>query len=400
MSEPTVAIVTKARGTFFKPLYESFAQAQPEGWKTVLLWPLEHSSEHPEELVTPQAGNLEIVPVRCARHDMKANDSALEGRATRYETHLPAREMWQRLKERDVRGILIHEFSPFTLQALLYARWHRIPVCISTEVGRGNAQFFGTRTRWWHAFWGRLVHGVVACCPAAHEPLSRKQVPTVSTYHAVDSRLYIPVPHEPGPRVTFAYLGQMIRRKGLDLLLQAAARLRENGVENFRLLLIGGGDIGWLQELVANLGLQDHVAFTGFLSGAAIREALAGADVFVLPTRQDTYAAVVHEAACLGLPLLISRHAGAAQALVRPGQNGLVFDPEDIASFAAKMQTLLPARVREPMRKVSREVGEEHSAHVRGAALWRWMVDHALVTTRQGEATRHLEVPMGTGNRA
>ncbi|WP_172682933.1 hypothetical protein [Verrucomicrobium spinosum] len=30
MSEPTVAIVTKARGTFFKPLYEAFAQAQPE----------------------------------------------------------------------------------------------------------------------------------------------------------------------------------------------------------------------------------------------------------------------------------------------------------------------------------------------------------------------------------
>ena len=35
-------------------------------------------------------------------------------------------------------------------------------------------------------------------------------------------------------------------------------------------------------------------------------------DVFVLPTLQDTYAAVVHEAACLGLPLLVSKHAGAA----------------------------------------------------------------------------------------
>lgn len=397
MSEPTVAIVTKARGTFFKPLYEAFAQAQPEGWKTTLLWPLEHSSEHPEELVTPRTVNLDIVPVRCVRHDLKANDAALEGRATRYQTHLPAREMWQRLKERDVRGILIHEFSPFTLQALLYARWHRIPVCVSTEVGRGNAHFFGPRTRWWHALWGRFIQGVVACCPAAHEPLSRKQVPTVSTYHAVDSRLYVPVPHEGGARVTFAYLGQMIRRKGLDLLLQAAARLRENGVENFRLLLIGGGDTGWLHELIGSLGLQDHVAFTGFLSGAAIREALAGSDVFVLPTRQDTYAAVVHEAACLGLPLLISRHAGAAQALVRPGQNGLVFDPEDIASFAAKMQTLLPARVRDPMRKVSRAVGEEHSAHVRGAALWHWMVDHALVTTGAEETALGRPAISATG---
>lgn len=398
MSEPTFAIVTKARGTFFKPLYEAFAQAQPDGWRTTLLWPAEHQSEHPEELVTPRADNLDIVPLHSTSHDLKANDAALEGRATRYQTQLPAREMWARFAERDVRGILIHEFSPFTLQALLYARWHRIPVCVSTEVGRGNAQFFGRRTRWWHAFWGRLVNGVVACCPAAHQPLSRKHVPTVSTYHAVDSRLYVPADHAPGQVVTFAYLGQLIRRKGLDLLLQAAARLKENGESRFRIRLIGGGDAGWLHELAHALGLREQVEFTGFLSGTAIREALASADVFVLPTRQDTYAAVVHEAACLGLPLLISKHAGAAEALVRPGQNGHMCDPEDIASFAAKMQSLMPARVREPMRKISREIGESHSAHARGAALWQWMVDHALVTTRQGEAALERHVMQGTGH--
>ncbi|WP_009958552.1 glycosyltransferase [Verrucomicrobium spinosum] len=397
MSEPTVAIVTKARGTFFKPLYEAFAQAQPEGWRTMLLWPAEHGSEHPEELVTPRADNLDIVPLHSTSHDLKANDAALEGRATRYQTQLPAREMWARLAERDVRGILIHEFSPFTLQALLYARWHRIPVCVSTEVGRGNAPFFGRRTRWWHALWGRLVDGVVACCPAAHHPLSRKQLPTVSTYHAVDSRLYVPVDHAPSQVVTFAYLGQLIRRKGLDLLLQAAARMKENGENRFRIRLIGGGDAGWLHELAHALGLWEQVEFTGFLSGAAIREALASADVFVLPTRQDTYAAVVHEAACLGLPLLISKHAGAAEALVKPGRNGYIFEPEDTASFAAKMQSLMPARVREPMRKISREVGEAHSAHARGAALWEWMVDHALVTTRHGEVTLERHVTQEAG---
>ena len=110
-----------------------------------------------------------------------------------------------------------------------------------------------------------------------------------------------------------------------------------------------------------------------FSAAPQLREALGTADVFVLPTRQDTYAAVVHEAACLGLPMLVSRHAGAADALVRDGENGFVVDPADARDFAQRMRFLLDARLRLRMGAVSREVGEEFSAHRRGAALWHWM---------------------------
>jgi glycosyltransferase involved in cell wall biosynthesis len=283
-----------------------------------------------------------------------------------------------------VRALLIHEFSPFTVQALLYAKRKHLPVVVSSEVGRGNASFFGRRTRWWHAFWGKFTDGVVACCPAAHEPLSGRKVPTVAAYHAVDSRLYLPAERGAPPGqdevVTFAYLGQMIHRKGLDLWLRAAARLKSGGTSNFRLLFIGGGDRTWVETIVSQLGLGPEVEFTGFLSGAAIRETLGAADVFVLPTRQDTYAAVVHEAACLGLPLLISRHAGAAQALVEPGENGLVVDPEDTGEFAIALKQLMDPGVRAPMRAASRRIGESHSAHLRGAALWAWMKENQFVS--------------------
>ncbi|HSJ00866.1 MAG TPA: glycosyltransferase family 4 protein, partial [Verrucomicrobium sp.] len=128
------------------------------------------------------------------------------------------------------------------------------------------------------------------------------------------------------------------------------------------------------------LSLSEQVVLPGFLSGAAIRDALNSADAFVLPTRQDTYAAVVHEAACLGLPLLVSKHAGAAEALVQSGKNGFVIDPEDAAEFANRMADLMQDTLREPMRAVSRDIGVAHSAHLRGGALWQWMRDQSFAT--------------------
>jgi glycosyltransferase involved in cell wall biosynthesis len=370
---PTLAILSKARGTFFKPLYEALAEAQPAPWRTLLVWPSDGANEHPSELVTPRADNLELRMVASSSRQVNATDGKVK-------TFLPSREAWKGLQGQDVRAVLIHEFSPFTLQGLVFAKWRRIPVVVSTEVGRSNAHFFNARTRLWHGFWGRFVDGIAACCPAAHEPISRKRVPTVATYHAVDSLIYQPVTRAkvPGAPVVFAYLGQLISRKGLDLWLDAARKLRARGHTNFVLRFIGGGDDAWLRGCIATRGLVSHCELTGFLSGAAIREALGSADVFVLPTRQDTYAAVVHEAACLGLPLLISRHAGAAEALVQDGTNGLTIDPEDSDMFSACMEKMLQPALRERMAGPSREIGESHSAHERGRALWHWMHDDIL----------------------
>ncbi|HSI64561.1 MAG TPA: glycosyltransferase, partial [Candidatus Saccharimonadia bacterium] len=201
------------------------------------------------------------------------------------------------------------------------------------------------------------------------------RTPTFAAYHAVDSRLYTPVGRSRsiGEPVVFAYLGQLIRRKGLDLLLAAAAQLKAGGKSGFKLRFIGGGDETWLREEISKHGLQAHCELTGFLTGQAIRDAVGSADVFVLPTRQDTYAAVVHEAACLGMPLLISKHAGAAEALVVDGENGFIFDPEDTIGTAALMMKLLHDEIRAPMREAARATGQAFSAHVRGAELWRWM---------------------------
>ena len=63
---PGVVFVTPHKATFFKPLYEAFANAQPRAWRTSIVWPEGHRSEHPQELLTPCASNLEIRRVAAA----------------------------------------------------------------------------------------------------------------------------------------------------------------------------------------------------------------------------------------------------------------------------------------------------------------------------------------------
>jgi glycosyltransferase involved in cell wall biosynthesis len=351
---PTFAIFSKARGTYYKPLYEAFAQAQPAPWRTLLVWPANNGNEHPDELVTPRARNLDLLTIAADRSR--------------------PRQAWRMLNAHSVRGILVHEYSAFTLQALIYAKVHGLPVAVLTDVGRRNAHQFNLRVRLWHNFWSRFVNGIAAGCPAAHDSLSGRSLPTTAVYHAVDSRIYMPHRSERKPEdpVVFAYVGKLIQPKGLDLMLHAAACLKKRCETPFKLRLIGRGDEEWLRRLIHQHGLQDDVEIPGFLSGESLRNALQTADVFVLPSRQDTYAAVVHEAACLGLPLLVSRHAGAAEALVRAGHNGFVFTPEDITGFMDFMGRMLNADLRARMAPISREMGESHSAHVRGRCLWEW----------------------------
>jgi glycosyltransferase involved in cell wall biosynthesis len=368
MPKPVIAIVTKARATYFKPLYEAFAAAQPVPWRTAMLWPEHFRNEHPDELVVPQGNNFDVIAVQTGELKSSANTPASSMR------FLPSRDALAKLGHCDPSALLIHEFPLFSVQALLYAKSKRVPVVVSSEVGTSNAHLFGLSTRIWHTFWGRFVDGIAAFSPSGLEPLSRCKIPMTTTFHAVDSRKYLPLErprNDDGP-VIFAYLGQLIHRKGLDLWLEAARVLRDSGFTNFKLRIIGGGDETWLHSHITRTGMNDHVEITGFQSGAGLRSALGTSDVFVLPTRHDNYAAVVHEAACLGLPLLVSKYAGAASVLVKNDHNGYIIDPYDPQTFAARMHDFASPEKRTSMGQASRQIGEAKSAHVQGAALWQW----------------------------
>lgn len=144
---------------------------------------------------------------------------------------------------------------------------------------------------------------------------------------------------------TFVFAGAASRIKGLDLLLEAFARVRD-AEPGARLLVIGpAGDASSLLSPPAPAG----VTVLGPLSQADLAARLRAADCLVLPSRNESFGMVVPEALAAGLPVLVSDRAGAA-ALIQDGQNGWVVPAGDAGALTRRM--LHAAGSREELRRM------------------------------------------------
>jgi glycosyltransferase involved in cell wall biosynthesis len=142
----------------------------------------------------------------------------------------------------------------------------------------------------------------------------------------------------------FLYVGQLIRRKGIHLLLRACELLVQRGLDSFSVAVVGEGEEGEeLRKESARLGLEARVHWVGAINYRDLGVCYQDCDAFVLPTLEDTWALVVLEAMVAGKPVLCSKFAGAKE-LVHHGVNGYLFDPGNPAELADCMEHL----VREP----------------------------------------------------
>lgn len=142
-------------------------------------------------------------------------------------------------------------------------------------------------------------------------------------------------------RPIFLFVGHLIPRKGLPLLLQACAALQKRGYQNYTLLVVGdGSQQEELQAFCQKKGLSDRIEWAGRVSYDQIGSYFKQADVFVFPTLEDTWGVVTLEAMLLGKPILCSKGAGTSELVVH-GENGYVFSPDDADELANLMQTFL-----------------------------------------------------------
>lgn len=82
------------------------------------------------------------------------------------------------------------------------------------------------------------------------------------------------------------YVGVMGEQEGIDLLLEAVARIVQNGRQDIQFALVGGGpSLEALKEMSRDLGLEEYVTFTGRASDADLLSALSTADLCVNPDR-------------------------------------------------------------------------------------------------------------------
>jgi glycosyltransferase involved in cell wall biosynthesis len=169
-------------------------------------------------------------------------------------------------------------------------------------------------------------------------------------YDPCDFAVYRPIPRAE-PRARFGYgpehvvlvhHGILHPNKGNDRILRALAEIRDH-CPGLRYLLVGDGpDMRRLRALTAELGIGDRVRFTGWLPRLEqVNEALNAGDIGLvmrIGRQSDNFhmtGALVHSMAC-GLPILAARLAGVSEA-VEEGRSGLLFDPENMDEFKARL---------------------------------------------------------------
>ncbi len=126
----------------------------------------------------------------------------------------------------------------------------------------------------------------------------------------------------------FLYCGQLIERKGVDLLCRAFQRLVDAG-HNVTLTLAGEGSLK--NELQSSLtgAARERVHFLGFQPVSKLPEIFRDADVFALPSRHDGWGVVVNQALASGLPVISTTAVGAAADLVAGQGTGWVIPVQD-----------------------------------------------------------------------
>jgi glycosyltransferase involved in cell wall biosynthesis len=134
--------------------------------------------------------------------------------------------------------------------------------------------------------------------------------------------------------IGFVSAGQLIRRKGIDLLVKACSTLPTAG---WRLDIYGDGpERQALERLVGQLQLAERVMFHGVIPSDAVRAVLSEADCAVLPSRFDGWGMLVNESLAVGTPVICTDACGGA-AIVKDEQSGCVVPSDRVAPLAAAL---------------------------------------------------------------
>lgn len=129
----------------------------------------------------------------------------------------------------------------------------------------------------------------------------------------------------------FLYVGDL--RKGAGQCIQALVQ-----IERGKLLLVSRSRTAPYERIAETAGVTDRVLFHG--PTGEIEKFYAAADAFVLPSPYDAFGMVVSEAMASGLPVIVSREAGASE-LIQHGVNGLLLnDVSSVSELARHMRSL------------------------------------------------------------
>ena len=148
------------------------------------------------------------------------------------------------------------------------------------------------------------------------------------------------------------FVGSVIARKGIDILIDAFIRLALER-PNLRLLLVGASTLAENPRLddkfvaaqrdkLVNAKLDERVIWAGLISDElALIDRYIASDIFVFPTRAEGQGYVILEAMSCGLPVICTNLRGVTDMMVNTGETGTLVEVGDLGGFVSATAKLL-----------------------------------------------------------
>ena len=134
-------------------------------------------------------------------------------------------------------------------------------------------------------------------------------------------------------------VGRLVPWKGFRMLIKIMPKLLQIN-QFFRLVIVGvGPDMGVLQAMVRNLGLERKVLLMGKKQGQELVDIVSAGDIFILNTGYEGFSHQVLEAMMCGVPV-ITTAVGGNREVVRQGENGFLVKYNDEFNLIEGIRTL------------------------------------------------------------
>jgi glycosyltransferase involved in cell wall biosynthesis len=236
-------------------------------------------------------------------------------------------------------------YSIACAEILTLCRWFAPQAFIVMQTNQNIHHKYPFPFNWLEQRAFRRVAAAYACSESVREVLLakgfEKQAPIVP--FGVNTEAFRPrLPRQRFDRpLTIGYIGRMLRGKGLNILAEALAQVRD---EAWQLLVVGdGSERENFEQQLSALGLRERAEFTGAVNFALMPDYFHKLDLMVIPTEttkriREQFGRVIVEAMASGVPVIGST-CGAIPEVI--GDAGLVFPEGDAEALAGALRQML-----------------------------------------------------------
>ncbi|MGH9897805.1 MAG: glycosyltransferase [Pyrinomonadaceae bacterium] len=271
-------------------------------------------------------------------HITGLNDVGQIGASVAYRLGIPLIASWH---------TNIHEFAARRLDKFLFpfpANVRRAMTSFAArEILRGTIRFY------------KLAHTLLAPNKELVQMLATSTSrPVFMMRRGIDTDLFSPAQRTVvnDGVIRLGFVGRIRPEKNVRLLAEVEKALVGDGITNFRFTIVGeGSERTWLEQ---NMRFAD---FAGVLTGEALARAYANMDLFLFPSRTDTFGNVILEAMASGVPAVVTSDGG-PKYIVQNGVTGMITD--DDQAFISAVKRLISDQERLRQMKIrSRKYAQE-----------------------------------------